>query len=217
MKHNKFMVTGMLALLLAFGMTVSLHAQSGLFFGGELGLSGILNLPDDLLRDTMRNVSPKPSSFSKPGPLVAFALGGHAGYGISDKFAVMGGLALSFNQGVTEHKMKFSTGILDIPVTVRYIFFERPFAFGFQIGPYVGIPFGAKLSGNGSVDYNAEGAVVGLAGGFFGGFPAGPGRITAGIRFLKDFNAVKTQAVGPTLWRTNLMFMAGYELTPGAR
>jgi hypothetical protein len=217
MKKAAFLILAVL-----MGFTVSaVYAQSGIFFGGETGLGIAFNGYDeqfDNFTDSFRISSGSGIRIVRVESLLAFPLAGYVGYGITDKFAVTGGLMLSLNQGIRWNGAEFSTNILDIPIMARYVFFNTPLVFGIQGGLYFGIPLGAKLSLSGYPgDMNNDGALFGGTGGLFIGYPLGPGRITGEVRFHKDFNAVKEKYIGNVFWRTNLFIMVGYEYALGSR
>jgi hypothetical protein len=200
----------LLVLMIIMGFTVPVvYAQSGLFAGGEIGLGIAFN---EYGYDFDSNGYGLVRSLGAVKSLLAFPIAGYVGYGITSKFAVTGGLMLSFNQGYIFNETEFSTSILDIPIMLRYAFFNESFIFGIQGGLYMGIPIGAKLSSNGySGNIDNDGVLFGGTGGFFGGYPVGPGRVMGEIRFHKDFNAVKEKSIGEAFWRTNLLIMVGYE------
>ncbi|MDR2517446.1 MAG: hypothetical protein LBC88_08720 [Spirochaetaceae bacterium] len=196
-------------------------AQTGLFFGGELGLGiGFNGLGKDF--KTMKNSAAAMGISLDEKSLLAFGLAGETGYGITDRFAILSGLSLSFGQGIELSaagvSIKATTNFADIPVLVRYLFLNSPLLLGVQGGIHLGIPFGIEVESSipffSSSKPDADGVVFGMSAGLIAGYPLGPGRIIGDLRFLMDFNPVKGKLSGQSMegfTRRNFLIMVGYE------
>ncbi|MDR0313744.1 MAG: PorT family protein [Treponema sp.] len=119
------------------------------------------------------------------------------------------------NSGMTV-EMTYTS--LDIPVLFRFNF---SFGLGIMAGPHISIPLGKLkmkassgwLSLSGDVG-DMTGFSFGATAGLFYGFPLGPGRLIADLRFIFDFTAAKVKGGGITLdflKRRALALTIGYE------
>jgi hypothetical protein len=226
MKTSKYLfkIIAIGAVIVVWLAGVPAFAQTGLFFGGELGLGiGFNELGKEFkdMKDMYENMGVSVDKKS----LTAIALGFEAGYGITDRFAILGGLSLSFSQGMelraTGGSGKATVNFADIPVLLRYMFLDTPLLLGIQGGIHLGIPFGMELSMLGSsYKPDGDGVVSGMSAGFIAGYPLGPGRIIGDLRFLLDFNAVKGEYGGLSqegFTRRNFLIMVGYEYVLGSK
>ena len=129
--------------------------------------------------------------------------------------------------GLTTYEFTYSS--LDIPLLIRYDFFEKPLL-GLEAGPYLSIHLGKLKSSNitpgnpyphnkEEVDYiDINGLTYGFAVGTVFGYPLGPGKLFGNVRFIIDFNPVKVNlkplggsASNELLNRRGLFLMLGYE------
>jgi hypothetical protein len=201
---------------------VPAFAQTGIFFGGELGLGIGFNELGKYFKDMKDNYAAMGVSLDEKS-FAAFGLGSEVGYGITDQFAILSGLSLSFGQGMELSAAggsgKATTNFADIPVLLRYVFLNSPLLMGVQGGIHLGIPFGMEVSMLGfSYKPDMDGAVFGMSAGLIAGYPLGPGRIIGDLRFLMDFNVVKGKYLGQSMegfTRRNFLIMVGYEYVLG--
>ncbi|MDR1862560.1 MAG: PorT family protein [Treponema sp.] len=121
----------------------------------------------------------------------------------------------------TSIELEGSYSSLDIPVLLRYEFLQQPLMVGLVAGPVLSIPVGdVELSFpselGGSTDVKTKGITFGATAGVFGGYPVGPGKIIADIRFLMDFTPLKIKEGGETIEaikRRSLNITLGYEFS----
>jgi hypothetical protein len=65
-------------------------------------------------------------------------------------------------------------------------------------------------------DREADGITFGAVAGIYAGYPLGPGRLIGDVRFLFDFNPLKSKQGGSSndfLTRRGLVFALGYEFS----
>jgi hypothetical protein len=122
-------------------------------------------------------------------------------------------------------ELKGSYTSLDIPVLVRYEFFEFPVSLSVLGGPYLAFGLGkfkAELSGFPAggpiVDDSAEGDIdgirFGITVGLAAGYKLGPGSIVADLRFLTDFAPVEVDygTTEKVFTRRGINLTVGYEM-----
>jgi hypothetical protein len=161
---------------------------------------------------------------------VGFIIAGYGAYYFTDSLAVQAELNFMINQkkileisvGGVSGEIEASYSSLDIPVLLRYEFLQQPLTVGLVAGPVLSIPISdvemiyPTILGGGSGDSETEGITFGATVGVFGGYPVGPGKIIADIRFLMDFTPLKVKDGSETfeaIKRRSLNITLGYELS----
>ena len=162
----------------------STHFMAGL----RLGAGFEINTADEDM--TGEGYSPKEKSNTAFNVTLCGAFRFNPAWSIQPEINLMlnNGMEIS-GQGTT---ITIAYPTLDIPLLVRWNFIRAPLVAGIVLGPYISIPIG-KLN----LSFDDQGAALdtggytfGIAGGFALGLKAGPGHISADVRYINDFNAL---------------------------
>jgi len=212
--------------LLLMPLAAGLYAQEAGQWtaGGRLGAAFGLHSSRDL-----------GGHFDDPGHstldemIINFSLAVYGVYTFTDRLSLQAELNFMINQGyglrvsvdgVPKHSQDVTYSSLDIPLLLRYSFFNSSSVLGLLAGPHISFPIGMVLfseSGNNEEADIDTVATFGITAGVFGGVRAGPGRIVADMRFIFDFNSVEERREGAGgfefMRRRALLFSLGYEMS----
>jgi hypothetical protein len=209
----------------------SLYAQQpGQFSaGGRLGLGAGFNESLDFY-DLAQTFYPDLVSVSER-PCLQFNIALYGNYTFTNRVSLQTELNFMLYQGY-DLIMSFPDGLsrnaevsyysLDIPLLIKINFLNSSSAFGVLAGPHISIPLGrAEFYREYSFEIEDKliidsFATFGLTTGVFYGHQVGPGRIVGDIRYIFDFDSLKSLENGITyeiMKRRALTFSVGYEIS----
>jgi hypothetical protein len=208
-------------------------AQTGFTVGARLGPGFAFNEVDSDVKKLFKGATGKSP---KEESNIAFAIALYGNYTIFPKFSIQAELGFMANNGMvlsgtmpddTDVELRGSFTSLDIPVLARYEFLEDPVSLSVLGGPYLAFPL-SKMKGelsmspdtsgeSGSENTKIDGIRFGITLGLAAGYKLGPGSIVADLRFLTDFNPVRTKILGgakteSVFTRRGINLTVGYEM-----
>jgi hypothetical protein len=182
--------------------------------GARLGTGFEMNTADEDMVGT--GYSPKEKSN------IAFNAALIGAFRFNDIWSVQPEINIMINNGmeITRHgnAVKIDYTTMDIPLFLRWNFIHIPIVAGIMAGPYISMPLG-KLNlsiDDGGSALDTGGYTFGITGGFTIGVKAGPGHLTADVRYLNDFKSLYVfEDFGEGLQEANICIRRSFNITVG--